>query len=212
MSNRENEIILNCTMPESTARESVVRIIKNSIVNNADDYLKWNWKSFRYNMHKTGKNSLKIVVSVKYLTTKDQEAMVNQKTIDVLSQILTTDAKDYEVIESIHRYMVDNVCFDDTLSKRSAYNAFFDKKAVCQGYSLMAYKLLSSAGIPIHIISGTLNDDPHGWNLVEINGNWYHLDVTNDDFSKSKKFYLVTDSVMRKNGYKWDEASYPASN
>ena len=61
----------------------------------------------------------------------------------------------------------------------SAYGALVDGDAVCQGYAL-AYKLiLSQMGIPcITVSSSTMK---HMWNLVQLDGVWYHVDVTWDD-------------------------------
>lgn len=60
-----------------------------------------------------------------------------------------------------------------------AYGALVNGVTVCQGYS-EAYKLLlDRLGIPCEIVdSDTMN---HAWNQIQINGNWYHVDITWDD-------------------------------
>lgn len=61
----------------------------------------------------------------------------------------------------------------------TAYGAFVDKIAVCQGYAL-AYKLLcNKVGIECYMVtSDALN---HAWNLINIDGEYYQVDVTWDD-------------------------------
>ena len=54
-----------------------------------------------------------------------------------------------------------------------------DGIGVCQGYT-MAYRLLLDR---VNIKSGTVMSDikNHVWNLIQIGGSWYHVDVTWDD-------------------------------
>lgn len=70
-------------------------------------------------------------------------------------------------------------------------SAFMHKKAdgkyytVCDGYA-RAYKILmDKAGIPTDYVSGSnrfnSNLSGHAWNLVKLDGTWYHVDVTWDD-------------------------------
>ena len=59
-------------------------------------------------------------------------------------------------------------------------------------------------------------DGGHAWNLVRLDGEWYHMDVTwNDggaewDENARSAYLLVTDDFMRQSRV-WDEAVYPAS-
>ena len=62
---------------------------------------------------------------------------------------------------------------------------------------MTAYKMLKLAGIENKIIVGNLDGVAHGWNLVKLNGKWYHLDVTNNDVT-SNKFFLKNDKYLRK--------------
>lgn len=63
----------------------------------------------------------------------------------------------------------------------TAYGAFADRLAVCQGYAMAYMYLLNRVGIKNFYCSSELLN--HGWNIVEINGKTYHVDVTWDDAS-----------------------------
>ncbi|MDQ6723321.1 MAG: hypothetical protein M3Z01_03540 [Thermoproteota archaeon] len=62
------------------------------------------------------------------------------------------------------------------------------KKAVCNGYSLLFKALCSIAGIKSDIVTGYAKtefyqignkwDADHAWNIVQIDSNWYCLDIT----------------------------------
>ncbi len=62
----------------------------------------------------------------------------------------------------------------------TAYGALVERIAVCDGYAnAYAYIMENKLGIPCTIVSS----DPmnHAWNMIEIDGAWYHVDVTWDD-------------------------------
>lgn len=89
----------------------------------------------------------------------------------------------------------------------SAYGALVNGQAVCQGYALAYDYLLSAAGIPnMFVASSDLN---HGWNLVYVGGNWYHVDITWDDSigfaACTHRNFLLSDSEIKWTGHSvWD--------
>ena len=66
---------------------------------------------------------------------------------------------------------------------------FIDKTAVCQGYALGFLYVMQELGIPCRYIAS--ESMGHAWNLVQIDGAWYHVDVTYDD-----PLYTADDSDM----------------
>ncbi len=63
--------------------------------------------------------------------------------------------------------------------KRSPYALYNEGKAVCEGYARMYNLLLGRVGVESQIvISPSLK---HGWNIVNVDGKWYHVDITKDD-------------------------------
>jgi len=49
---------------------------------------------------------------------------------------------------------------------------------VCQGYAPLIYKILKSMDIQSLVINGS----DHMWNMVFIEGKWYHIDATYDEY------------------------------
>lgn len=81
----------------------------------------------------------------------------------------------------------------------SIYGALVEGNAVCEGYSRAMQYLLSIFGIECNTINGTGNSNPHQWNIVKIDGQWYHLDATWDDTTADEIYYgyfNVSDSVI----------------
>lgn len=86
-------------------------------------------------------------------------------------------------LKLIHDYICDRFDYDETLANNDEYSGYFEpingkNVMVCQGYSLLAYKMANIMGIPCKIVAS----DTHSWNIVQLeDGLWYHMDCTNDD-------------------------------
>ncbi len=92
-------------------------------------------------------------------------------------------------IKGVHDYLVENLEYDSTLAKDNIYNiygALINKSTVCEGYARAFKYLMDDLGIPCLIACGTaINSsgqmENHAWNYVQLNENWYAIDVTWDD-------------------------------
>ncbi|MDE6319573.1 MAG: hypothetical protein K2M22_07690, partial [Lachnospiraceae bacterium] len=87
----------------------------------------------------------------------------------------------------LHDYLVINVeyDYDNYLSGSipddsfNAYGALVNGTAVCNGYALAYKYLLNQVGIESYMVtSKSMN---HAWNLVKLDGEYYHVDTTWDD-------------------------------
>lgn len=61
----------------------------------------------------------------------------------------------------------------------SAYGVLVNGTAVCEGYALAYKYLLNKSGINCCMVTSDSMD--HAWNLIELDGKYYHTDVTWDD-------------------------------
>ena len=69
-------------------------------------------------------------------------------------------------------------------NNQNILSVFLGKKTVCQGYACAVQYLLQQAGVPCVIITGIAQGQPHAWNMVLLDGDYYYLDATwgNTDF------------------------------
>lgn len=133
-----------------------------------------------------------------YHETKKQTDMVNKKVKSILKKMKISDKTTYEKVKLIHDYIVNNTTYDTTYTKYNAYDALIHKTSVCQGYSLLAYKMLSEAGVPVRIITGIGDGESHAWNIVKIGKVWYNLDCTWDDpITNTKKPVIQYDYFLK---------------
>ncbi|MEH6978148.1 transglutaminase domain-containing protein, partial [Bacillus pseudomycoides] len=109
-----------------------------------------------------------------------------------------------------------HVSYDTSYKAYTAYEALVNRSAVCQGYTLLTYQLLKEAGIQSHIVTGMGDGQAHAWNLVNIDGKWYHLDTTFDDPVPDKEgrvtysYFNMSDEQLSKD-HSWDRSKYPAA-
>lgn len=92
---------------------------------------------------------------------------------------------DFEKILYIHDWLCsNNTCISHVKSdpmhawEHSVIGPILKGNSVCQGYSYAFLALMNRCGIKCYIVVGfSIN---HMWNLVELNGRLYHLDIMND--------------------------------
>ena len=94
-----------------------------------------------------------------------------------------------------------------------AYGPLVENRGICGGIAWAYKRLMDEAGIPCQCVSGYLTADTraaHAWNLVRIEGQYYHVDATpgvkNDGVLV--EYFMRSDNEFRKH-HSWDEALYP---
>lgn len=63
--------------------------------------------------------------------------------------------------------------------------ALLDGRANCQGYTDGFYTLATMAGFTVDRMSGTLDGQPHMFNIIQLDGSWYIVDPTSHDNDSS---------------------------
>lgn len=85
----------------------------------------------------------------------------------------------------------------DESRSHSIIGALIDEVAVCDGFSKAASLLLNSMNVSCSVVSGMLGDVSHAWNVVEIGGERYHLDVTNNgNYPLRDSYYNLSDRLI----------------
>ena len=99
-------------------------------------------------------------------------------------------------------------------------------RGVCQAYAEYGFIMLREAGFEAISIDGTADGVKHVWNMVKLDGKWYHIDFTwNDPITELTyddqypqylqrqygagynfdDFLLVSDGYMQDNSHSWEE-------
>ena len=207
MKKRTKTIVVNVSTKESP--DISHKIVDGAVTHTGNpkegDYLLWQYAgwncSYSYS-YSGGTYYITLTYTVTYYTSAAQEADVDKKIASLKSSLRLNDASmsDYQKIKAIYDYLTENVTYDydhlydDTYKrKHTAYAALIDKKAVCQGYAVLFYRMALEAGIDARYISGIGNGGAHGWNIVKIGNYYYNLDATWDAGRQDYEYFLKTD-------------------
>lgn len=112
---------------------------------------------------------------------------------------------DYEKEKRIHDAFIKRVVYRSGLNCHNEFGAIVEGVATCRGYTLAFNYLLRLCGIKTYTVHGIAGGS-HCWSLVQIDGKYYHTDVTwadpvggEDTGSDNDIFYSyfnVSDSVI----------------
>lgn len=205
------------------ANGEISKIFKEAI--HLDDYTYGTWNGAKY-AAMTRENPT-ITINMKYHHTQAQEQELTTAVEDIVSTIIQPTMTEMEKVKAINDYVVLNTVYtyEGTGTKttvHSPYTMINEGKGVCQAYALIAYRLLKEAGIEARYVTGYAREY-HAWNLVKLDGQWYHLDTTWNDplFDKTAianspklkdykryRYFLLSDKSMEKD-HQIDQNGYP---
>ena len=136
-----------------------------------------------------------------------------------LAQSCVTDR---EKVLMVSEYIVRNTEYQiDHVRNQNAASSLCYGIAQCSGYSKAVKYLLDYLDIPCIYVTGDADDGrggsgPHAWNMVQLDGEYYHLDVTFMDGSNPdergalRQVYLFYDDAGMSKDHRWDRRKYPA--
>ncbi|GGD47876.1 transglutaminase domain-containing protein [Paenibacillus nasutitermitis] len=197
---QKTEIKIDYSGNKEELSASIADLLKEAV--EADDYTAYIIDSYLYAIH-AWRGSADIKLTVKYRETPAQKHMVEERVNKLLVHLIQTSMTGQEKVKAIHDWIVLNLAYDNDLARYTAYEALTYGEAVCQGYSLLMYRMLTSAGIESRIIEGKVGEISHVWNLVKLDSRWYHVDATWDDPTPDRpgtvnyNYFLKSDSQMR---------------
>lgn len=143
--------------------------------------------------------------------TIDKLIIIKKKIYSIVNNV-PDDYNDLEKVLFVYLYLGRNIDYDEEIAildyeyrncadSNSIYNVLFNNRGVCSSFSVTFRVLMNAIGVECQVVSSI----DHEWNVVKINGYWYHLDLTADlynikydlmleYFLKSEKFMLKDDS------------------
>ncbi len=215
---RINTYETNITLPYKTKNNNTDEVM-NTLFNaykevaSKNEYTNNNRSNVSYGLSGSPGNYT-FTLKITYRETKEQTEYVMKQAKAIVSSITQVGMDDHEKVKAIHDYVVKHVSYDTSYKAYTAYEALVNRSAVCQGYALLTYQLLKEAGIENHFVTGTGDGQPHAWNLVKIENNWYHLDTTFDDPVPDEQgrvtysYFNLSDEQIARN-HEWNRGDYP---
>ena len=113
-------------------------------------------------------------------------------------------AEDRAKYAQLHTFLTERSDYTIQFTATPAYSVLCQGIGDSRAFSLVYAAMCNRIGLEALCVSGTRYGAEHWWNLVNIDGVWYHLDLL-----ASRQFQPLTDTEMT--GYEWDRSDYPAA-
>lgn len=151
--------------------------------------------------------------------TNEEDKKTLELASDILKEIIKDGMTDYEKEVAVYEWIIKNVKFSDTATvalpgtqgrQDCPYGVLQSKNAVCVGFATTFRLFMQMLGIECKIVHDI--ELSHSWDLVKLDGEWYHVDCTFDAGSPGTyyKSLNVGDAAFR-SGHSWDASIYPAA-
>ncbi len=148
------------------------------------------------------------------LTPTERQALATARLR--VQELTTPQMTAQQKVRALHDDLVNRASYD-LEAGGSCTTMLLTGRGVCEAYSRTLWLLNRMAGVPTIIAAGQ-TDEPHAWNMVQIDGEWYHVDATWDDPTilgrdesiLSHSYFLLNDEQIAAD-HSWDRSTLPVS-
>ncbi len=149
------------------------------------------------------------------LSAKDRETLTMAS--EILDEIIDDSMTPYEKELAVYEWMVENLDYDGGAlvvipetdeDSDNPYGVLKYHNAVCVGYATTFRLFMQMLEIPCMVVHN--NDLFHSWDLVQLDGHWYHVDVYADAGETGHAAFNLPDDV-RMQQQSWDTGFFPAA-
>ena len=152
-----------------------------------------------------------------------EEVAVKELATELLAKLITEEMTEYDKVYTLWNWCRKNIRYSYTSGDRSsvwagAYEGLHGKMGDCYAYYATLEVLLNEIGIENMCVARVGGESNHWWNLVKVDGQWYHCDASPRSQGDHYKCFLQTDAQLqaytewnrkKDNYYTFDETLYP---
>ncbi len=153
-------------------------------------------------------------ISPKYNTTPQEAAEMIRFCADEAERLaggVDPRLSDAEKALAVHDLLCSEYKYDTSYANDDMFKFLTAKTGTCQGYAWTYMAILKRLEIECcYVASDSIN---HIWNMVKIDGEWYHCDLTWDDSTDGKtdrRHFLCSDSKAQLLGHRDWYSAYGA--
>ena len=130
------------------------------------------------------------------------------RAVDAFSDLNKTDMSEAQLAYAAYEYLTDNCSVSDDKNNNNAYAALVEGRANSEGLAFAYVELCRQLGVDCRIVYGQEDWQEHCWNIVRLDGSYYHVDVSAAiTYAPGDGFLMNDEQAWGK--YRWDVASYP---
>ncbi len=135
----------------------------------------------------------------------------------ILEEIITPEMDAYQKEEAVYIWMTSHLAQDEGLLPviprtqadcDNPYGVLKYHNAVCVGYATTFRLFMQMLDIPCMVVHNT--ERYHSWDLVQLDGGWYHTDIYSDAGRPSYAHFNLTD-LMQSDNQSWNRDFFPAA-
>ena len=152
-------------------------------------------------------NTRVLELTFTYQTDRDTLRSMREQVQPVFSSAalyVSGQAEDRTKFSQLYTFLMERLDYTIASTPTPAYSLLCQGTGDSRAFSLVYAAMCSRINLEALCISGTRDGEAHWWNLISIDGTWYHLDLL-----ASRPFQPLTDAEMT--GYEWDRTAYPAA-
>lgn len=218
MEQKTSDIDLNYTsFPDNMELDDIQDLLELAR-QETNPYIKYNVSSWSLNMA-SGTGEVEISIEFDYHTTTAEDEFVFSTVEELADRLWDSGMTEDEIIKQITDFVAVNIEYDHSYRIYDVYGALNDRRATCQGYAILTHLLLEEAEIENIFVEGDLKNrtEPHLWNMINLAGEWYHLDLTQISYHYQNHDqlyygeYLISDQALAET-HEWEQGDYPQAN
>lgn len=135
-----------------------------------------------------GDNLEKITVTGTYFMSEKEVAQAMERVEQYTNECISGysgGVDEYNKVKYVYEYLIKNNEYDLTaINNQNILSVVDEHRTVCQGYAKMTQYILNKMGVFCTLCEGIVKgSEAHVWNIVKINGEYYHVDTTWGDAS-----------------------------
>ena len=149
-------------------------------------------------------------ISINYGLNADEmnERSAQLMAIDAFVHLDTESMSEAQRAYTACQYLMANCLNTGSASQNTAYSALVEREANSEGIAFAYVELCRQLDIDCRIVYGQRDWQDHCWNIVKLDGEYYHVDVNSAIGSGIDYVFLENDEEFW-GLYRWDVASYP---
>ena len=158
---------------ESCSGETLKRIIRCVLIDNPQFF----WFEGMVSIRKAAE---RIIVKPQYLFNETEIRGAEKIIEKALSGFdILKSSCDFDKARAAYDWLLDNVSYSEEVAGQNIFDVFIERKAVCKGLSKAYQLILLRLGVFSTLIYGTIDGKTnHIWNVAEIDGKYYNVDVS----------------------------------
>ena len=153
-----------------------------------------------------------VTLEFSYTMTPEERAgaqlRVNERAGEFMKAASACES-DYAKVLLCYTKLIQETVYNKNERDQSLYQVFIRGGGVCTGYAKSMQYLLHQMGIDCILVQGEANGESHIWNMVRIDGRYYHLDATwgdmtfvgdyqpSSDYVSYNYFGLMTEEISK---------------